>query len=90
MGTGSAAGFDLELFFFFGVAAVAVEGAVVVDVAGSGELRGSDCDSSLDVTSGTSCSLSLRFAIVSEFDSNLQNVVASLFVEVCAACIYQF
>jgi hypothetical protein len=45
----------LEPFFFFVVAAVAV--AAVVGVVGWGELRDSECDSSLDVSSGTSCSL---------------------------------
>jgi hypothetical protein len=51
-----------------GVAVVVAVVAVSVGVEGSGELRGSDCDSSPEVSSGTSCSLSLRFAIVSKFD----------------------
>jgi hypothetical protein len=90
MGTsGTAVVADLAFFLFFAflvgvtvvVAAVAV--AVSAGVEGSGELRGSDCDSSLDVSSGTSCSLSLRFAIVCGCDVKLRQVLRCCLVEVC-------
>ena len=80
MGTsGTAAVAVLAFFLFFAflvgvtvvVAAVAVAVAVSAGVQGSGELRGSDGDSSLHVSSGTSCSLSLRFAIVCGYDVKL-------------------
>ena len=92
MGTsGTAAVAALAFFLFFAflvgvtvvVAAVAVAVAVSAGVEGSGELRGSDCDSSLDVSSGTSCSLSLRFAIVSGYDVKLRQVLRCCLVEVC-------
>jgi hypothetical protein len=57
-----------ELFLLLAVVldvTVVVETVAVVGVVGSGEPRGSEYDSSLDVSSGTSCSLSLRFAIAS-------------------------